>query len=264
MFHGGDPTAALRRRLAHIVRTAIGRYRALSLDAIRFRGAFRSHDEALRHVRQGELKGYDDDGVSEVSKTLMQEVPLWDYPILYWLKRLSPDIERIIDAGGHIGVKYRAFARYVALDRIDWIVYDLPAQVRAGRAELRPQDSTLSFVERIEDAPPADVLLASGLLPYLDEPFSRLVDRMHQRPRYIPLNKVTTRNGPTVVTLENFRLAEVPYHVRDAREIPDALAALGYDIVDSWTIDSLTHRIDTHPELGLVTYRGYAARLCAP
>ena len=253
--------AALRRRLGRAVRMAIGRYRALTSDTIRFRGAFRSHDEALRHVRPGRLKGYDNDGVSEVSKALMQEVPLWDYPVLYWLKRLSPEIERVIDAGGHVGVKYRAFAPYLELDRIDWIVYDLPAQVRAGRAEVRPEDKTLSFVDRLEDAPPADLLLGSGLLPYLDRPLAELVGRLRRRPRHILLNKVPTRDGPTVVTLENFRLAEVPYHIRNEREVPDALAALGYDILDSWKIDSATHRIDSHPELGFAVLRGYAARL---
>jgi putative methyltransferase (TIGR04325 family) len=254
-------TAALRRRLGRAVRMAIGRYRALKPDSIRFRGAYRSHEEALRHVRPGRLKGYDNDGVSEISKALMQEVPLWDYPVLYWLKRLSPEIDRVIDAGGHIGVKYRAFAPYLELDRIDWIVYDLPAQVRAGRAEARPEDKTLSFVERLEDAPPADLLLGSGLLPYLDQPLADLIGRLRQRPRHILLNKVATRDGPTVVTLENFRLAEVPYHIRNEREVPDALEALGYDIVDSWTIDSIAHRIDTHPELGASVSRGYAARL---
>ena len=257
----GMGTAALRRRLGRAVRMAIGRCRALKPDTIRFRGAFRSHEEALRHVRPGKLKGYDNDGVSEVSKALMQEVPLWDYPVLYWLKRLSPEIDRVIDAGGHIGVKYRAFSPYLELDRIEWIVYDLPAQVRAGRAEARPEDKTLSFVERLEDAPPADVLLGSGLLPYLDQPLADLIGRLRQRPRHILLNKVATRDGPTVVTLENFRLAEVPYHIRNAREVPDALDALGYDIVDSWIIDSIAHRIDTHPELGASVSRGYAARL---
>jgi putative methyltransferase (TIGR04325 family) len=240
---------------------AIGRCRALDPEAIRFRGAFRSHDEALRHVRSGKLRGYDNDGVSEVSKLLMQEVPLWDYPVLYWLKRLSPEVGRVVDAGGHIGVKYRAFARYLDLDRIDWIVYDVPAQVRAGRTEARPEDRTLSFVDRLEDAPPTDVLLASGLLQYLDQPLAGLVGRLSRRPRHILLNKVATRDGPTVVTLENFGLAEVPYHIRNACEVPDALAALGYDVVDSWIIESIAHRIDTHPELGSVVSRGYAARL---
>ncbi|WP_422003346.1 methyltransferase, TIGR04325 family [Reyranella sp.] len=253
-------TFALRRRLAHIARIGIGRYRALRPDRHRFLGAYRSHEEALQHVRSGRGKGYDNDGVSEVSKALMQEVPLWDYPVLFWLQRLSPEIHRIVDAGGHIGVKYRAFSRYLDLDRIDWVVYDVPAQVRAGRAAVRPQDRTLSFADRLEDVPPADLLLGSGLLPYLDQPLTELVGRLRQRPRHILLNKVATRDGPTVVTLENFRLAEVPYHIRNVREVPDALDALGYDIVDSWIIDPLGHRIDTHPQLGRVVSRGYAAR----
>lgn len=254
-----DIAAGLRRMLGRSAKMALGRYRARSPDSVRFRGAYASHDEALRNVRGGKLKGYDNDAVTEVSKALMQQVPLWDYPVLYWLKRLSPEISRVLDAGGHVGVKYRAFGPYLDLGRLDWVVYDLPALVRAGQQQARPGDHTLTFVDRIEDAPPADVLLASGLLPYLDTPFGDLVERMCQRPRHILLNKVVTRDGPTVVTLENFGVAEVPYHIRNAREIPAMLESLGYDIVDEWTIDSLDHSIETHPEFGRATYRGYAA-----
>ncbi|MGQ0581264.1 MAG: methyltransferase, TIGR04325 family [Reyranella sp.] len=251
----------MRTHLKHAALMVLGRFRALRRENVRFRGAFASFDDAVVHVRPGLLAGYDHDRVTSVSREVMQQVPLWDYPILYWLKRLAPEITRLVDAGGHIGVKYRGFGPYLELELIDWIVYDLPAQVRAGRAEARPQDRTLSFVERMEDAPAADVLLASGLMPYLNEPLADLVRRMRVLPRYILLNKVVTRDGPTVVTLENFGVAEVPYHIRNAREIPDALESLGYDIIDIWIIDSLAHRIQTHPELGRATYRGYVARL---
>jgi putative methyltransferase (TIGR04325 family) len=174
---------------------------------------------------------------------------------------LAPEIARIVDAGGHVGVKYRAFAPYLDLDWIDWIVYGLPALVVAGRARLRAEERTLSFVERIEDAPAADVLLASGLLPYLDEPLNGLVRRLRAPPRYILLHKVATHDGPTLVTLEYFGIAEVPYHIRNVAEVPEALEALGYDIVDTWIIEPLGHRIQTHPELGRSTSRGYVARL---
>jgi hypothetical protein len=43
--------------------------------------------------------------------------------------------------------------------------------------------------------------------------------------------------------------------------VPAALQTLGYEILDEWTIDQLAHRIQTHPELGRCTYRGYVARL---
>ncbi|MBS0518834.1 MAG: methyltransferase, TIGR04325 family [Proteobacteria bacterium] len=238
----------------------VGRYRALRPQRLRFRGAFASYEEAKAHVRSGLLAGYDHDAVTEVSKELMQQVPLWDYPILYWLLRLAPETKRLIDAGGHIGVKYRAFGPYLDLQRLDWIVYDLPAEVRAGRAQKRPQDSTLSFVDRLEEAPPADILLVSGLMPYFDGPLTALVRRLQTPPRYILLNKVVTRDGPTLVTLENFGMSEVPYQIRNEAEVPAALETLGYDIVDRWTIDSLTHRIQTRPELGRAIYRGYVAR----
>ncbi len=252
----------MRSWLKHAALLAYGRFRALRREPVRFRGAFTSFDEAVAHVRPGLLAGYDHDAVTEVSRELMQHVPLWDYPILYWLKRLAPEITRVVDAGGHIGVKYRAFAPYLDLDRIDWIVYDLPALVAAGRAQVRTGERTLSFVERIEEAPAADVLLASGLLPYLDVPLVDLVRRLRAPPRHILLNKVVTRDGPTVVTLENFGVAEVPYQIRNVDEIPAALKTLGYDIIDTWVIDSLAHRIQTHPELGRSTYRGYVARRC--
>ena len=250
----------MRSRLKYAAMLAYGRFRALRREKVRFRGAFASFDEAVAHVRPGMLTGYDHDSVTPVSRELMQQVPLWDYPILYWLRRLSPEITRIVDAGGHIGVKYRAFAPYLDLDRLDWIVYDLPALVRAGQTQTRPQDRTLSFVERIEDAPATDLLLASGLMPYLEEPLVELVRRLRVLPRHILLNKVVTRDGPTVVTLENFGMAEVPYQIRNVDEVPTALETLGYDIIDAWSIDSLAHRIQTHPELGRCTYRGYAAR----
>lgn len=253
----------MRTHLKHAALIALGRFRALRREGVRFRGAFASFDEAVAHVRPGLLAGYDHDRVTAVSREVMQQVPLWDYPILYWLKRLAPEITRLVDAGGHIGVKYRGFGPYLDLGGIDWIVYDLPALVKAGRAQVRPQDRTLSFVERIEDAPAADVLLASGLMPYLNEPLADLVRRLRAPPRHILLNKVVTRDGPTVVTLENFGVAEVPYHIRNVEEVPAALESLGYDIIDSWTIDSLAHRIQTHPELGRATYRGYIARLRA-
>lgn len=244
---------------------ALGRYYLLRGTEVEFRGAFGSYDEAMAAVRPARLAGYDHERVVPVSREAMQQLASWDYPVLYWLQRLAAaGTTRLVDAGGHIGVKYRAFAPYLDLDRFDWIVYDLPALVAAGRAERRSEDRTLSFVDRLEDAPAADILLASGLMPYLAEPLVDVVRRLTALPRHIVLNKVVTRDGPTVVTLENFGVAEVPYHIRDVREVPDALATLGYEIVDEWTIDSRAHRIPTHPELGLAIYRGYVARLRSP
>ncbi len=46
---------------------ALGRFRALRRENVRFRGAFASFDEAVAHVRPGLLAGYDHDRVVPVS-----------------------------------------------------------------------------------------------------------------------------------------------------------------------------------------------------
>jgi putative methyltransferase (TIGR04325 family) len=251
-------------RLILLARTVLWRLRLFfNLRHLRFRGAYATVEEAAVAVRRGALVGYDNDAVLLRDFDLMCEVKLEDYPILFWLRRLAAQTRVLLDAGGHMGTKYRAFRNYLDLDdEIEWVVYDLPTMVRAGR--LRAEDEGLGklrFVDTLSDAPDADVLLASGLLQYLDIPFVDLLRGLPALPRHLLLNKVQTREGPSVVTLENFIHAEVPYQMRDRAEFLAALDALGYDIVDEWTIPSLSHVIRTHPHLGSSTSRGYYAKL---
>lgn len=227
----------------------------------KFRGAYSTRDEAIAAVRPGMLVGYDNDAVVNVSLEVMSKVALLDYPVLYWLKRLCPVC--VLDAGGHVGTKFRAFKNYLDLDNnIIWVVYDVPAVVRAGRAFAeRDNLPRLSFIDDLSEAPNADVLLASGLLQYLDIPFSELLGRLPVLPQHLVLNKVATREGPTVVTLENFGCAEVPYQIRNREEFENSFRSLSYEIVDEWTIPSLSWTIPKHPELGASISRGYYARL---
>ena len=63
----------------------------------------------MASVRRGTLAGYDHDAVVPVCFEAMCNVLPWDYPVLFWLQRLAPEITCLIDAGGHMGTKYRAF-----------------------------------------------------------------------------------------------------------------------------------------------------------
>ena len=62
------------------------------------------------------------------------------------------------------------------------------------------------------------------------------------------------------MTLENFGFAEIPYQIRDEREIPADLCALGYEILDEWINPNLANVIPSYPELGASVSRGYVAR----
>lgn len=249
-----------RQRIERAAVLAQVPYAYLVAHRARFRGAFQSRAAALAAIPPQKLAGYDHEAAVTVHHQFMERVNPEDYPVLYWLQRLLPEIASVIDAGGHIGVKYRAFRPYLDVGAVDWTVLETPVMARAGRAARTPEDTTLSFVDRAEDCPQADVLFGSGLLQYADETIDALIGRLPAPPRHVLLNKVATRDGPSLFTIENFGKVEVPYHMRPMNEVSNGLSVAGYEIVDSWTIPSHAHVIPTHPHLGASVSRGYYAR----
>jgi putative methyltransferase (TIGR04325 family) len=244
-------------------RMAMGRLRLLRPDGCRFSGAYSFYGEAMEAAAHRGLAGYDHEEVAEVSFKKMCEVAPWDYPVLFWMNRLSADIASVIDAGGHMGTKYRAFRDLLPIsDDLQWVVYDLPAIVRAGRRRAEMDGlKGLRFVDRLEDAGAADLLLGSGLLQYLDVPVSGLLGRLPRLPSHLLLNKVALRAGRTIVTLEKIGKARVPYQIRNETGFLRDVQGLGYRLIDRWTIPSLSHVIATHPELGASQSAGFYFRL---
>lgn len=265
-----DRLRPLKRRLAVSLRASLlplriaqGRLRSLSPVPCRFSGAYRSHDAALAAARRHGLAGYDHMEVAEVAFEPMCRIAPWDYPVLFWLRRLQGEVESLVDAGGHMGTKYRAFRDALPIsETLQWTVYDLPAIVEAGRRRASADGlHGLRFVDRLEEAGAPDLFLGSGLLQYLDTPLPALIDRLPAPPSHLLLNKVALRKGPTVVTLECIGRARVPYQIRNEAAFMASVEALGYQLVDRWTIPSLAHVIDTHPELGASESAGFYFRL---
>lgn len=198
------------------------------------------------------LTGYNHNCVADISFDVMCRVAAWDYPVLYWLQRLLPGAARVLDAGGHMGTKFRAFQKHLDLGPLlEWIIYDVPAIVSAGRKLAVDQGiQGLSFADDLSAVPATDILLASGLLQYLDISFTEFIGRLAVRPRHLIINKLAVRDGETIVTLENFGMAMIPYQIRSRRPFFAEIEQLGYRVVDEWTIPSLSHTISTHPEFG--------------
>lgn len=222
----------------------------------KFRGAFSSYEDAMAAVRPNALAGYDNEQIADVAFDAMCKRWTWDYPVIFWIQRLSKGAKRLLDAGGHMGAKYRAFADVLELPAdFEWIVYDVPAIVRAGRERsARDGIRALSFYDTLEATPATDLLVASGLLQYLDIPFTDFLNRLPMKPRHIILNKVATSEGPTIFTLEDFGMAEVPYRVYNHAAFRQLISDAGYRIVDEWTIQFLSH---THTAFGQSTSRGF-------
>lgn len=248
------------RRFARLsLAEAEGRLRVLAGRPPRFCGAWPNRAAALAAVPKSKLPGYDHEDIAEISFQAMCRVMPWDYPVLFWLQRDWRTGLKVLDAGGHMGTKYIAFDRVLPVGQAEWTVLDLPGIVAAARARQArgALPAALRFVTTPAEAGAADVFLASGLLQYLDVPLSDLLSQLPAPPRRIILNKVATRDGPTVVTLEQIGAARVPYQIRNRETFEAELQTLGYTVMDSWEIPELSHTIGTHPRLGPSTSRGY-------
>lgn len=230
---------------------------------LKFRGAYKSYKEAFDAVPANHIAGYNHRSVADISFDVMCRVAPWDYPVLYWLQRLLPGATRLLDAGGHMGTKFRAFQNHLPLGApLEWFVYDVPEIVAEGRRRAAAQDlQGLFFIDDLSAIAPVDILLASGLFQYLDMPLTEFIRGLAVMPEHIIINKLALREGDTIVTLENFGEAMVPYQIRSRRPFFAELEKLGYRVVDEWSIPSLSHTIPTHPELGASQSIGCYLRL---
>ncbi|PWJ22175.1 methyltransferase, TIGR04325 family [Jannaschia seohaensis] len=228
--------------------------------APRFSGVWDTREAALAALPAAEARGYDDPDIAEVSFEAMCNREVWDYPVLHWLSRWLPDAPRLLDAGGHMGTKRIALGALLPLEGVTWTVLDTPGIVTAARAAQAagriPAD--LSFVDAPERAPETDLLLASGLMQYVDRSLTEVIAALPAPPRHLLLNKVALRDGPQIVTHERLDAVRVPYRIRARADWQAELDRLGYDLVDTWRIPDLSHRIPTHPWLGMSQSWGFA------
>lgn len=259
MSAAGDLKRGLRRA-ARPLQAAAARLREASPRPNRFAGAYPDRETALAALPPHQRAGYDDPGAVEISRAEMTRIALADWPVIHFLSRWLTPGAQVLDAGGHLGTKRVAFEAVLDLSHTGWTVLDLPAICAAGTRMVADGrlPAGLGFVTDPADAPAPDILLASGLLQYLDRPFAELVAALPARPRAILLNKVALRDGPEVVTLERIGPARVPYRMRDAAAFRRELDSLGYRQVAAWEIPELAHVIPTHPGLGPSRSCGFA------
>lgn len=228
----------------------------------RFAGVYRNREAALAAVPSEQSRGYDDPSVADVSFDWMCKRQAFDYPVIYWLERLLPEGGTVIDVGGHMGTKFIAFQDVLDLGQTAWVVQDLPGIIAAARKRQAAGKlpAQISFVDSLENVPPGDMVLASGLLQYLGMSLGEFIAQFAQAPRAILVNKMPFHEQ-AFVTLERIDKTQVPYQVRTIADWQSEVFNAGYAIADSWPIAGLDHVIATHPWLGAATSRGYLLKL---
>jgi putative methyltransferase (TIGR04325 family) len=230
-----------------------------------YRGVFATFDEAQASIPPSSTSGYDNTESAELYRERTRRIFINDYPMIYWLGRWFADgAHRVFDIGGHIGIAYYAYQKYLAYpSSLSWTVMDVPAVNAAGNSWAIEHDPArrLHFADDVGSASGSDVLFAAGSLQYLSYALEDAIGAMAKKPVFLLLNSVPIHMRESYFTVQNIGVACCPYGIRAEREFLGALQTLGYELLDRWENPLRSCIIPFHPEKSLDRYFGFALRL---
>lgn len=243
-----------------------GRFRAHRRGNAYF-GVYASYADARADIPASLPADYDTDAAAGLYEDRLTTIETSDYPALFWLRQLIDAGERrIVDLGGHVGLSYYAFNRFIAYPAdLRWQVHDVPAVMRRGAALATERDSArqLEFVD-LAAVDGCDVLMAKGALQYLEYSLSDLLKRQQVLPRHLLVNLTPLHPTRASFTLQNIGVAVCPYRIGSLAEFVPEIEALGYRLIAHWEHSERRVEIPFHPEHSVQCYHGFCFALADP
>lgn len=226
-----------------------------------YRGVFPSF-EAARAAAPNDKFGYNRPELVNIYDHRLDKAFPSDYPTLFWISRLLGEARSLFDWGGHIGVTFYAYQRYLQLpDGFRWRVCEMSEIVKAG-AELAAKkgETRLSFTTVPAEASGFDILLAAGSLQFMEPSPASELERLPQKPKHLLLNKLPLYPGEDFVTLQNTIHSYNPCKVWNRERFVKSITDLGYQVVDSWETPDMSCQIPLYPDHSVAAYSGYYFR----
>jgi putative methyltransferase (TIGR04325 family) len=230
-----------------------------------FRGIYGSFAEATREAPKNAKLGYDHAELADLYTERHTRVLPSDYPAMFWLDRIFRSATSLFDFGGHLGVQFYSYAKYLNYPQsLRWTVLDMPAIVDRGRKLAAERGrAELSFTTDLARAADHDVFFASGSLQYVETPFAEMLAGLSRLPRHLLINKLPLHDGSPYVTLQNVQFTFSPYAISNRTGFIASLTNLGYELVDAWENPDLSCILPLHPDLSVRAYSGLYLRRAA-
>ncbi|GAC1595332.1 MAG: hypothetical protein NVS3B28_26530 [Candidatus Velthaea sp.] len=228
-------------------------------------GAYRSYVEAAAEVPASFASGWDN--AASTGHYLNPAAQTSSFATLFWLGQRVHAGTRITDLGGGVGQLYEAFTSREPLpENVVWRIIEVPAAVDAGRKRAAERGSErLLFAPASDEPQPADIVLASGVLQYLDGNDPGVFPLVAGLPSCIIVNKVALTANEEFWTLQNIRTGITPYRVFNERKFHAYFADAGYFQTDTWTAAEMSVEVPLHPECYVRAGSGFVfERAAAP
>jgi putative methyltransferase (TIGR04325 family) len=235
-------------------------YFASSSDKNLFRGIYTDFEAALSSAPDTKDTGYDHAEPAKMYKDRLERIYPSDYPVIFWLeKAFKNGATSIIDFGGHVGVAYYAYQKYISYpDNLDWLVCDVEEVTQEGRRlAKRKEIKNLEFTTDVNDGDGKDVFFASGSLQYMEKSLAEMLTDFKILPQHIIVNLLPVHDEEEFYTLQNIGFSFCPYHIFKKEEFVNSVKNLGYEIVDKWENPEKKCKIPFHEQHSLEHYSGF-------
>ncbi|MDX2506721.1 MAG: amino acid adenylation domain-containing protein [Gammaproteobacteria bacterium] len=238
-------------------------YFSSATDKNLFRGVYHDFVAALSTAPVTKDTGYDHSEPAKMYKDRLDQIYPSDYPVIFWLERaFKKGAASVIDFGGHVGVAYYAYQKYISYpDNLDWLVCDVEEVTLEGkRVAERKEDKVIDFTTDVKDGDGKDVFFASGSLQYMENSLAEMLADYKQLPKHIIVNLLPVHDDEEFYTLQNIGFSFCPYHIFKADKFVGALQSLGYEIVDKWKNPEKECLIPFNKQQSLDYYSGFYLR----
>ncbi len=224
-------------------------------------GVFESFAEARAAIPPHQTQGFDSTPAAEMYDDRLDRIFPYDYPLLFWLRPLLKPGGRIFDVGGHIGIAFYGYSKYLEFPQgLEWLVCDVPAITMRGEAlaKQRAVDRSLCFTNDLTRGDGCDIFVTAGAIQYVEAPtLGQMLKSMRTLPTHVLINKVPVHPQHGFVTLENIGTGYAPFYVFRRDSLLQEMNGIGYDLKDSWTNPDRRLHIPFHPDHCLKEYSGF-------
>lgn len=223
-----------------------------------FRGVFKSFNEARLSAPGTKPVGYNNIDSARLYKERTERIYSTDYPVLYWMKNLSEQFETVFDFGGHVGIHYYTYSKFIDFNSIyTWTVCDVESVTTEGKIlAVHKKAEKLNFVNNINSADGHDLFLANGSLQYLEWELHDKLRAMKSPPKIVIVNMLPLHESLRTITLQSIGTSFCPYLIRKESNFIKGMQDFGYTLIDRWNNEEKSCHIAFEPERSLRHYKG--------